>query len=146
MKKTKTTIPLESWLYIVRKMLNDSAIRDGLSVPWFSVKACQGGLTDSQICELNNAVWSIARRLACIRIVYNNKRKSVPNQIYEKLGSVKHRYIYDRYLERSEHWWHRKMSNDKENLFTEDEVVTINLALSDIAMQLLGLELVADKD
>ena len=146
MKKTKTTIPLESWLYIVRKMLNDSAIRDGLSVPWFSVKACQGGLTDSQIRELNNAVWSIARRLACIRIVYNNKRKSVPNQIYEKLGSVKHRYIYDRYLERSEHWWHRKMSNDKENLFTEDEVVTINLALSDIAMQLLGLELVADKD
>ena len=146
MKKRVSKFPLPVWISTVRRMLKDPAIRDALDGRWFSVKACNEGLSTEQIEELNKAIWNIASSLASVRVIYRKDRESVAKQIREKTSQINPKYLYDNCLSRDKQWWEDRVSERGAFVFSPEDVVMINLGIADVAKQLLFSELIPDTE
>lgn len=146
MKKRVSKFPLSVWMSCVRKMLKDSAIRNELDSRWFSVKACNNGLSIEQIEELNKAIWDIASSLASVRIIYRKDRESVAKQIRYKTSQINPKYLYDDCLSHDKQWWEDRVSENGIFVFTPEDVVMINLGIADVAKQLLFFELIPERE
>lgn len=152
MERRRTRIGVEMGLPIVRAMITDTAIRNelGETCQWLGNKERRSKIKAHQVAKVNEAAWSIARQLASVRIQYSDDRQAVIDQIKTLLKPVKFSFIYERHLGKDVTWWTYRTralygKGGYGYTFTEEEVLEINLAVSDIVNRLLSIELVVDE-
>lgn len=93
---------------------------------------------------INESLQRIGNRLLETRITYIPRRIAVIKQIKNLSKTVQLKYIYEHEMHKKRSWFFNRTKKDLKNIispcFTPDDVISINLAIINIANRILTLK------
>lgn len=146
----KIQIQVERGITIINEMVKYSTLTKeaGMSPAWLSVKikhsvinGVRYDFSEQDISLINKAIESIGERMLQVCITYSPSRDQVNSQIKEAVKAVQSEYIYDKCLRKNKKWFFNRLLEGGKCSFTEDDILLINLAIREIANNLLSIEL-----
>lgn len=151
----KIQIQVEKGLTIINKMVKYSALtrEAGMTPAWLSAKINHNVVNgircdfyEKDVLLINSVLVSIGERLMKVRITYSPVRETVVSQIKEVLKTVQSEYVYDKYIRKDKRWFFNRLikptKEGKKCSFTEDDILLVNLAVREVANNLLSIELI----